>query len=1067
MLRVEIANFAKLSDAAQRLGKRGAKELAGRLNSIYKEPLRTLDQRGAIIIRLNGASFWALLPCASSGHPWEWVETLNELQAGFKDLSRGSGDPAPQARMLLGYGRINWRIFPNELQHEYVFFGKELAAMEKLPVRAKLLSYTANAAKHLSIRIQPGKGKTPGMVTKPRRVPNPDQSGTGDDEIRQLFEHPRWRYLVPDPNFREVVCTHARLTLKDASSLEQVIQDMELLTITYGALVPHLRISGNEYSATVFFGVTGPDDKAAYTACRSVLDTLKKYPLLRHGIASGTVFCGMMGVAGFSHLAVCGPVASRAAELCDLAAPGEVVTDHHIHGQMNEKFIFHAIFRDSLPKGLKSTGAFRLLGRPVPGRMADRGIFVGRKKELTGLKTLISKSLTTRQNLVALVCGEPGIGKTRLIQEILDSLPVGGFQVARLGCDLSAEPLEPVQQLFRQLFPFDPGSKEAAEDFSRSWRRWAGSDESLRRGESFVGAILSLRWPGSLYELTPVELRLDKVREAGALALKELARQKPLLIHIDDLQWMDPPSLEFFRGLGGAEKGGICILATSRQLEGGSVPALEPQNFRLHRLDLGPLNSHEAADLHKALLGVDALPQATLKILKTKLEGNPFFIEQEVAFCLEKGFLNARGEYNLPEGWEEFGVQDALLQRIGSLSAKTRQCISSASVLGMRFNINVLSQMLNTNARRALTHGSQNRIWNDLGEFVYIFSHVLIQEAVYARILGDELRKLHLSAAQALEKVHALELREHAEEIAPHYEKAGLPGPAAYHYDQAADHHWDKAFFDRAEANMLKAVELSAQAGGTDSRQYGECVFHLALLYHFLLRHQEAEPLYNEAMRIARLVHGPRSAELSPYLNNLGRFYKDTGRYAQSEKLLKRSLAIERKKHPTSSNVADRINNLAHLYSLQKQFDKAETWFLEALRIMEENCDPQHFFTGALYSNLGNIYFELGQLPRAQKFLNRAVEIKSRAWGADHPVTAQSIYYLGRVYHARKRFKQAESIYLKALEIVRGPYGQDHPRTLQVVTRLKELYQDTGAPDKAALYANWLDQAGAGGTGDR
>lgn len=133
---------------------------------------------------------------------------------------------------------------------------------------------------------------------------------------------------------------------------------------------------------------------------------------------------------------------------------------------------------------------------------------------------------------------------------------------------------------------------------------------------------------------------------------------------------------------------------------------------------------------------------------------------------------------------------------------------------------------------------------------------------------------------------------------------------------------------------------------------------------------------------------------------------------------------------------------------------------------MEENCDPQHFFTGALYSNLGNIYFELGQLPRAQKFLNRAVEIKSRAWGADHPVTAQSIYYLGRVYHARKRFKQAESIYLKALEIVRGPYGQEHPRTLQVVTRLKELYQDTGAPDKAAFYANWLDQAGAGGTGD-
>ncbi len=980
VLRVEIANFAKLSDEAQQFGKKGAQELAERLNSLYKEALGKLDQRGAIVIRLNGDSFWALLPRSGSGHPWDRLETLNELQAGFKQLGRESGDPVPQARMLLGCGLINWRIFPNELQHEYIFFGKELDEMEKTPVRAKALSFTAGAAKHLSIRIQPENSETRAMGTKPPREPDRDQSGTEDDESRLLFEHPRWRKLVPAPSFRKVVCTHARLILKDPSSLERLIQDMELLAITFGAHVTDLRKRGNEYSVSVYFGAAGPHAGAAYTACRSILDTLKKYPLLRHGIATGTVFCGMMGDEGFRHLAICGPLASRAAELCDLAAPGEVVTDHQLYSQNNEKFSFQPIPREKLPRGLKSSGAFRLLGMPVPGSTTGRRGYVGRKKELARLKSLIGKSFKARQNLAVVVCGEPGIGKTRLTLEILDSLSADGFQAASLWCDLSLGPLEPVKQLFRQLFSPNPGQTETAEDFSRFWRQWAGRNENLSRGESFIGAMFDLHWPGSLYELTPAELRLERIMEAGALALNELGRQKPLLIHIDDLQWMDPQSLEFFQRLGGTDKGGICILATSRYLEGDSVPALGPRNFSLLRLDLGPLNRHEVIDLQKALLGLESLPPATLEMLKSCTNGNPFAIEQSVAFSLEKGFLNARGEYHLPEDWNRFGVEDALLHRIGNLSAKTRQSIYSASVLGMRFNINVLSQMLNTDARRELANGSRNRIWNDLGEFFYIFSHVLIQEAVYARILGEELRKLHLSAAQALEKVYELELSEHAEEIARHYAKAGQPDKAAAYYDRAADRLWDRAFFDRAEANSLRAIELSAEAGGINSRQYGECVFHLALLYHFLSRFPEAEPLYDEAMRIARLVHGARSKELSPYLNNLGRFYKDTGRFAQSEKLLKRSLAIERKQHPTSSNVADRINNLAHLYSIQKQLDKAETWYLEALRIMEENYDPQHFFTGALYANLGGIYFERGQLPRAQKFLTRAVEIKSRAW---------------------------------------------------------------------------------------
>jgi len=131
---------------------------------------------------------------------------------------------------------------------------------------------------------------------------------------------------------------------------------------------------------------------------------------------------------------------------------------------------------------------------------------------------------------------------------------------------------------------------------------------------------------------------------------------------------------------------------------------------------------------------------------------------------------------------------------------------------------------------------------------------------------------------------------------------------------------------------------------------------------------EEAEKLYDTVMNIALATFGEDSLKLSPYINNLGRFYKDVGRYEESERLLLQSLELEKKHEPDSSNVADRINNLGHLYSLQNLNDKATEMYQQAYDIMNRNYDPYHFFTATVCNNLGMSFAESGKMKRQKNF---------------------------------------------------------------------------------------------------
>ena len=1051
ILDCRLADFEQVLASFEKQGKSGAQSLTSLLNRFGKELFRIVENRGGFVAKMEGNFFLLMFPEVDA----------RQVLAAAKELEK-IGDEEKKVsdlkwRLALGYGQIHWRIIMNPLQHRAGYFGLDLEKLEEIPAQAGKLQLTAAARKKLedlALLNDKGEPKTSrNLKPVPLNIPLDEELA----ELQEKFTHSRYQYIQPQSAFQNVACIHVSMGLEGLQDVDSIIQVMEVISIAFKTYMFGSRKTTNAYSIFAYYGLPFKDPDMYLRACRFSLDVRKKYPNIRMGIAADKVFSTCLDFPGGCQYVVFGKAGRRAKELWALTKPAQVAVDESVRTKTNKTLRFHAW------QGLKqgSEQVFELAGMLKTSQFSERDIFVGRKDEFAVLEDIIDQTLTMKTNYAVHISGVPGIGKTRLMVEALKLAENKGFRVLPACCDMPVSPpFDPVKRIFSRLFEMKPELKEeeALELFGEKWKKLTRGRKGFAELQPFIAYILDLRWQGSpLYMMDP-DLRMQRVIKAGVRFLEEASQVEPLLLAIDDLQWLDSRSRIFFEALGKAKSFCISILASTRHLEDGSIPALEIPKFKSLQIELNPLAKKEGLKMCVNLLGLEELPKDTENFFIKYNDGNPFNIGQALALLVEEGIVNARGEVSIPENWQFMGIKKVLLRRLNRLSAKTRDSVVNASVLGMRINIKVLSEMLNSSPRKHLEQVSKSGIWKDLDEVFYIFSHILIQEAVYSTIMADKLRELHLSAAQAMEKVFAKDLHEHSAEIAQHFEKADKPEQAALYHFKAAELYWEQSFLDKSEQHFLRAVELSEAACGKDSPQYCQHRFYLTLLYHYQGRYQEAEPIYKEVIELAKKIHGVRSLELSPYLNNLGRFYKDIGRYSEAEKLLKRSLEMERKMSPGSSNVADRMNNLAHMYGKQGKRDKAIEYLERCLVIMEYPQNRTHWFLGVICDNLGRLYFYEGQIGRAKELVTRGYEIMKEKLGDDDPRLYIHLISLAQIDVHENQPRLAETKYLKALDFLKGSFGHYHSKTLGVVEWLKELYEGFGDADEVDFYAKWLEK---------
>jgi tetratricopeptide (TPR) repeat protein len=255
-----------------------------------------------------------------------------------------------------------------------------------------------------------------------------------------------------------------------------------------------------------------------------------------------------------------------------------------------------------------------------------------------------------------------------------------------------------------------------------------------------------------------------------------------------------------------------------------------------------------------------------------------------------------------------------------------------------------------------------------------------------------------------------------------------------------------------------RAVEVAKHSRGPEHPETADALNNLGFLFQKIGDYAQAESLLQEALRIRQKVLGPEHPDTASSLNSLAELYQDVGEYAKAEPLLQQALRICQKvlgsEHP---DTVENLNNLASLYQHMGEYVKAEPLYQETLRIRQKVLGPQHLDTAESLNNLASLYQHMGEYVKAEPLYQEALRVCQKVLGSEHPDTAQGLTNLATLYLNMGEYAKAEPLLQEALRIRRKVLGPEDHYTATSLNNLALLFRRTGEYSKAEpLYREAL-----------
>ena len=584
-----------------------------------------------------------------------------------------------------------------------------------------------------------------------------------------------------------------------------------------------------------YFGYPQAQEDAAQRAVRAGLAIAQHTPSgasVRVGIHAGSVVIAR-GEAGETEMF--GQAPDLAARVQDGASPGAVMITGPVYDMVSSRVV--AAPQAALP----SDGAgppvrlYRALSAdPQGGRgFAPREPtpFVGRDEELRLLASRWAR-VADGEGQVALVVGEPGIGKTRLVEAFKAGVRGSGHRaIACAGAPQSAgTPFHAVTQMLRQGLG-GGDADNSAERVAVLERALAPSGLSAAETVPLVAELLGLPVPPTY---APLMLAPDQRRKRLLAALAAwmfaLAKTQPLMLLVEDLHWVDPSSLELFQIL--AEQGAtapVLLLATARP----EFEARWPARSHHTRITLAGLAARPMRDLVDGLVARAGMPDAVSAAVVERANGVPLFAEELTRLMLD-------GEGNRvpdPVGAGDIPatLRDSLAARLDRLDAG-KSVAQQASILGRTFS-HALLQAVSPLPEADLQAGLARLVDAELvymrglaPEATYQFKHALIQDAAYATLLKGDRRTFHARAAEALAGRFRALAEAQPEILARHWTEAGEDDKAIAAWTRAAAAAETRHAFVEAEDGYRRAMAILATKPETPARDQRELDLGIALV---------------------------------------------------------------------------------------------------------------------------------------------------------------------------------------------------------------------------------------------
>jgi tetratricopeptide (TPR) repeat protein len=255
-----------------------------------------------------------------------------------------------------------------------------------------------------------------------------------------------------------------------------------------------------------------------------------------------------------------------------------------------------------------------------------------------------------------------------------------------------------------------------------------------------------------------------------------------------------------------------------------------------------------------------------------------------------------------------------------------------------------------------------------------------------------------------------------------------------------------------------RAVEVAKHTLGPDHPKTADALNDLGFIFQKIGNYAKAEPLYQEALQIRQKVLGPEHPDTANSLNNLASLYWAMGEYVKAEPLLKEALGIRQKVfgsgHP---DTAQSLNNLAELYQAMGEYAKAEPLLQEALRIRQKVLGSENPDTAVSLNNLAELDRVMGEYSKAEPLYQEGLRILQKVLGPEHRETATILNNLASLYQDMSEYAKAEPLLQEALQILQEILGKEHPDTARSLNNLAALYEAMGEYAKAEpLYQGAL-----------
>ncbi len=421
--------------------------------------------------------------------------------------------------------------------------------------------------------------------------------------------------------------------------------------------------------------------------------------------------------------------------------------------------------------------------------------FVGRDAEMQQLRAAADEARRGRGQVVAVV-GEPGVGKSRLYYEFLQSHHAHGWLKLESGSVSygKATTFLPIADLLRGYFKI-----ETRDDIRAIRAKATGNllalDEALKDAVAPVLWLLdALPEDSDFLSGDPAERRRRTLAAVKRVLLRESAVQ-PLLLVFEDLHWVDSETQAFLDSLVESLPAARILLAVNYRPEyrhgWGS-------KTYYHQLRIDPLRPESAGELLEGLLGGDASVAPLKPLLIERTEGNPLFLEESVRTLVETGALaGARGAYRLVQGLQTIAVpptvQSILAARIDRLAPEDKRLLQAAAVIGTDVPFALFQAIADLDEdalRQGLARLQSAEFMYEarlFPELEYAFKHALTHEVAYGSVLQDRRQALHARIVEAIERLYADRIGEQVELLALHAVKGRVPGKAAGYLQMAGE----------------------------------------------------------------------------------------------------------------------------------------------------------------------------------------------------------------------------------------------------------------------------------------